>query len=334
VAALGRPIRAHSRTITLAAALAAATVVRVAAADPASTSPEQGYDLGEIEGTRSLAFGGAQTALGTSTTALYLNPANLALARVYHFEALAAVSPEAQRQSYGGAVVDSSTSKLAGGVAGTWNLQDPNGINRQWTDVRLGIGYSLGDRFAVGAAGRYLRLSQATGTGPLGSSPVSDGLSSSPVLNTLTFDIGATLIPVDGFKIAAVGKNLTNPGTAFAPTTVQGGIGYGSEIFSIEGDVLGDFTTYSAVRARVMLGGELFLGGHVPIRLGYRYDDGTKTNALAVGLGYVESSWSFEVSGRHDVSGDHPSTMIVASVRFFYNPEGTGAGVDTTNSAF
>ena len=55
-----------------------------------------------------------------------------------------------------------------------------------------------------------------------------------------------------------------------------------------------------------MLGGELFLGGHVPLRLGYRYDDGTKTHAISGGLGYVESSWSFEVSGRHDVVGDHP----------------------------
>jgi hypothetical protein len=334
VAARGRPNALHSRSVTLAVTVAAGLFARVAVADPASTSPEQGYDLGEIQSPRALAFGGAQVALGTSTVGLFLNPANLALARVYHFEALAAVTPEAQRQSYGGAVLDSSTSKLAGGVAGTWNLQDPNGINRQWTDVRLGLGYSLGDRFSVGAAGRYIRVTQATGSGPLGPSEASDGLPSSPILNTLTFDIGATLIPIDGFKIGAVGKNLTNPGTALAPTTVQGGAGYGSQLFSVEADVLGDFTTYSAARARVMLGGELFLGGHVPIRLGYRWDDGTQTQAIAAGLGYIESSWSFEVSGRHDFVGEHPSTMIVASVRFFYNPEGTGAGVDTTNSAF
>ena len=328
MAARGRPNARHSRSITLAVTVVAGLFGRVAAADPASTSPEQGYDLGEIQGARMLAFGGAQAALGTSTTSLFLNPANLPLARVYHFEALAAVSPEAQRQSYGGAVVDSSTSRLAGGVAGTWNLQDPNGINRQWTDIRVGMGYGLGDRFSVGAAGRYLRVSQATGSGPLGPSEASDGLPSSPILNTLTCDIGATLIPIDGFRIGAVGKNLTNPGTGLAPTTVQGGAGYGSELFSIETDVLGDFTTYSAARARVMFGGELFLGGHVPIRLGYRCDDGTKTQAISAGLGYIESSWSFEVSARHDFVGEHPSTMLVASVRFFYNPEGTGAGVE------
>jgi hypothetical protein len=301
----------------------------------ASIAPEQGYDLGEIQSPRALAFGGAEVALGTSTTALFQNPANLPLAHVYHFEALAAVSPEGQRQSYGGAVVDSSTSALAGGIAGTWNLQDPNGINRQWTDFRLGFGYALGDRFAAGAIVRYLRTTQDVDKGPLGSGDyVSDGTAGSPVLNTLTFDLGATLIPIDGFKIGVVGHNLTNPGTGLAPTTVQGGLGYGSDLFSLEADVLGDFTTYNVPRARAMFGGELFLGGHVPIRLGYRYDDGTKTHALAAGLGYVEKSWSFEVSGRHDVAGDHLGTMLVASVRFFYNPDGGGGGVDTTNSAF
>jgi hypothetical protein len=314
-------------------AIAIGLLPRLARAQ-ASTSPEQGYDLGEIQSPRALAFGGAQAALGTSTVAVYQNPANLPLARVYHFEAVAAVSPEAQRQSYGGAVVDSSTSKLAGGLAGTWNLQDPNGINRQWTDFRLVLGYPLGDRFSVGAAGRYLRTSQSTGRGPFGGSLVSDGTDGSPILNTFTFDLGATLIPVDGLKIAAVGHNLTNPGGGLAPTTVQGGIGYGSELFSLEADVLGDFTTYSASRVRAMFGGELFLGGHVPIRLGYRYDDGTKTHAASVGLGYVDKAWSFEVGARRDLVGDHPATMIVAAVRFFYNPDGGGGALDTSNSAF
>ncbi len=320
----------------LAVSIAAAGVLAPhLAAAQASLSPEQGYDLGEIQSPRALAFGGAQVALGTSTVALFQNPANLPLAHVYHFEALAAVSPEGQRQSYGGAVVDSSTRARAGGVAGTFNLQDPNGINRQWTDFRLGFGYALGDRFAAGATLRYLRVQQDVDKGPLGAPDyVSNGTSGSPVLNTLTFDLGATLIPVDGFKIAAVGKNLTNPGTAFAPTTVQGGLGYGSDLFSLEADVLGDFTTYNAPRARAMFGGELFLGGHVPVRLGYRYDDGTKTHALAAGLGYVDTSWSFEVSGRHDVAGEHLGTMLVASVRFFYNAEGASGGVDTSNSAF
>lgn len=324
------------RSISLALGAAIALVSEPASADPSTTSPEQGYDLGQIQSPRALAFGDAQTALGSSTTALYQNPANLPLTRVYHFEALASVSPEARRQSYGGAVVDSSTSRLAGGVAGTWNLQDPDGINRSWTDFRLGLAYPLGDRFALGATVRYLRVTQGgVNDTPFGASLASDGQPGGALINTLTADIGATLIPIDGLRIGAVGHNLTNPGTGLAPTTVQGGVGYGSELFSLEADALGDFTTYSSTRARIMGGGELFLGGHVPIRLGYRWDQATETHALSGGLGYVEKSWSFEVSGRHDIIGDHPATMLVVGVRFFYNPEGgTGGAINTSNDAF
>src|SRR5271165_5964675 len=97
-----------------------------------STSPEQAYDLGEIPSPRPVAMGGALNALGVSTTALYLNPANMPLARVYHIEALAAFSPESSRQTYGAAIVDSllNTAHLSGGVGGTWSQLDPSGIDR------------------------------------------------------------------------------------------------------------------------------------------------------------------------------------------------------------
>src|SRR5512140_2791309 len=99
---LDRPLPPASkirRWVAAAAVAGGLLVGRTAHADRATTSPEQGYDLGEIQNPRSIAFGGAQTALGVSTIAVYENPANLPLARVYHFEGLAALSPEARRQS-------------------------------------------------------------------------------------------------------------------------------------------------------------------------------------------------------------------------------------------
>jgi hypothetical protein len=314
--------------------LAILFVANVVHADPSTTSIEQGYDLGQIQNPRDMAFGGAQAALGTSTVALYGNPAGLTLARVYHFEGLAAVSPEARRQSYGIAAVDSSTSRLAGGIAGTVNMLDPDGIHRTWTDVRLGLAYALGDRFSVGAAARYLRANQGITSGPFGASLASDGSPSGPVLNDLTFDLGATLVPADGFRIGIVGKNLTNPGVGFAPTTLQGGAGYTSDLFSVEADAMADFTTYKSTAGRYMAGAELFLGGHVPLRLGYRFDDGTQTHSVSGGLGYIDSKWSVEASVRQDVVSEHPSTMIGLSFRFFYNSENSNGTVDTSNEAF
>ncbi len=286
-------------------------------------SPEQGYDLGEVQSPRALAMGGALNALGTSTNAIYLNPANLPFARVYHFEVLAALSPEARRESFGGAVVDSSTSRLAGGFAGTWNQLDPDGIHRQWTDLRLALAYPISDRIAVGLTGRYLRVDQGVSAGPLGASLVSDGTRDGPIFNSFTFDAGLTVAPVNELRIGLVGHNLTNPG-AIAPTTLAGGVGYTSGPFSLEGDLLGDFSTWGRMRPRFMVGGEYFLAGHVPLRVGYRYDDGSRTHALSAGVGYVDRRWSVEIGGRRDIIGELPATFIGLGVRYFYDTLGAG----------
>jgi hypothetical protein len=306
----------------------------LASAAPSSTSVEQGYDLGEVQNPREMAFGGAQTALGTSTVALYNNPANLAMARVYHFEALGAFSPEARRESLGLAVVDSSTSRLAGGIAGSLNELDPSGVHRTWSDVRMGLAYQLGDRFSVGAGVRYLRANQGLSSGPLGDSLVSNGSASGPILDDLTFNVGITLVPAEGFRLGVVGQNLTDPNTGLAPTLLQGGAGYTSDIFSIEADAMADFTTYKTTAGRYMAGAELFLGGHVPLRVGYRFDDGTRTQSVSGGLGYIDSRWSIELSVRQDVVSEHPNTMTGLSLRFFYTSETTGGSVDTSNDAF
>jgi hypothetical protein len=295
-----------------------------ASASPSTTSPEQGYDLGEVQSPRAVGMGGALNALGTSTTALYLNPANMALARVYHFEALGAFSPEARRQSYGGAVIDSLLNRahLAGGVAANWSMLDPDGIQRAWTDVRAALGYPLGDFVSLGVTGRYLRVEQSIGSGPFGLSLASGGTAGQPLFNQVTFDAGATITPFESLRLGVVGHNLTNPGTGFAPTTLAGGIGWFSHEFTIEGDALADFTTWGTTKSRLMLGGEYFAANRYPIRIGYRYDDGTKTHAVSGGLGYIDRKWSIEVSGRHDVAGNHPATMISISLRYFYDPTG------------
>ena len=104
-------VLSHCRLLSsFAALIAITTLASNAAADPSSVTPEQGYELGEMQHPRAMAMAGAQQAFGASTTAIYLNPANLALYKMYHLEAVATFSPEARRQSYGGAIADSSYS--------------------------------------------------------------------------------------------------------------------------------------------------------------------------------------------------------------------------------
>jgi hypothetical protein len=185
-------------------------------------------------------MGGANQVWGGSTSAIFANPANLPLYRVYHIEALAAFSPEARRQSYGGAVADSTTNRLTGGFGGTWSQQDPDGIKRSWTDLRLTLAYPFGDRLSFGLTGRYLRVAQGVASGPLGSSLPSDGTRGEPIFNHFTFDAGLNVAPASGLRLGLVGHNLTNPSHGLAPTTLAGGVGYAASIFGVEGDVLAE----------------------------------------------------------------------------------------------
>lgn len=315
------------RRLLVALALTAGSAApRPALADPSSTSIEQGYELGEIQHPRSIAMAGAQQAWGGSTTALFLNPANLPLYRVYHIEGLAALSPEARRQSYGGAIVDSSTSRLSGGFGGTWSQLDPDGIRRTWTDLRLGLAYPLGDRMSVGMTGRYLRVGQGTARGPFGASLASDGTKDDPIVSEFTFDAGLAFAITEQLRIAASGRNLTAPGHGLMPIAVAGGIGWSNQLVTIEADTLVDFTTFGEARGRGMLGGEVLLADRFPIRAGYRYDAGMKTHALGLGAGYVDRKFSIEIGGRRDVVADHPATMLALGLRFFIDSGGAGGG--------
>lgn len=304
-----------------------------AVASPSSTSIEQGYELGETQHPRSLAMGGAQQVWGGSTTAVFVNPANLSLYRVYHLEGIAAFSPEAGRQSYGGAVVDSTTSRLAGGFGGTWSQMDPDGIKRQWTDLRLTLAYPLGDRFHLGVTGRYMRVNQGTARGPFGSSFASDGLSGEPIVNEFTFDAGAAIAITEQFRFAMSGRNLTAPGTGLMPLGVAGGLGWSNQIVTAEANTLIDFTTYGSARVRMMGGAEVLLADRVPLRAGYRYDAGTKTHALGLGAGYVDRRFSIELGGRRDIVADRPATMLAVGLRFFIDAGGaTGGGGGSDSS--
>jgi hypothetical protein len=215
-----------------------------------------------------------------------------------------------------------NTGHLAGGFGGTWSQMDPNGIRRTWTDLRAGLALPLGDHLALGATVRYLHVDQAVSSGPFGPSLASDGTSGSPIFNSLTLSAGATATIIDGLKVAVSGDNITNPGTALAPTLLRGGIGYSTPVASVELDGLADFTTWGSTEGRVMAGGELFLAERYALRAGWRYDAGEQLHALSAGFGYVDPKWSIEFALRRDLVGEHGQTYGVIGLRYYYDALG------------
>ncbi|MDF3072083.1 MAG: hypothetical protein K0R38_7684, partial [Polyangiaceae bacterium] len=201
-------------------------------ADPSDVAPEVGYNYNEIETARVAGKNGADRALGSSVSALFNNPANMAAARVYHVGALVQVWPEASRQSYGIGAVDSigSSTRLSGGLGANWTRQDPDGVDRTATDLRFALAYPLSDKLFMGAGGRFLWLSQ-NGAGPLGPSYASAGLQNERIVKNFAFDLGLTLRPGGGLSLAVVGNNLNGSNTGYQPLTLGGGIGYAFDKF-------------------------------------------------------------------------------------------------------
>jgi hypothetical protein len=141
----------------------------------------------------------------------------------------------------------------------------------------------------------------------------------------VTIDAGATVSLLDGLRIAVVGHNLTNPGTALAPITGAAGVGYFTSTFAIEADGSLDFTTWGSARGRLMGGAELFVADRYALRAGWRYDAGTKINSPSIGFGYIDPRWSIEIGLRRDLLSDHAETLGSLSLRYFYDAVGTGS---------
>ncbi|MGC4090364.1 MAG: hypothetical protein QM756_21295 [Polyangiaceae bacterium] len=308
--------------IGLLCALVTLLSAAVSHAESSSLDPAIGYNYGEIETARTAATGGAQRAVSNSLGALFVNPANIARERVYHLGAFAQLWPEARRQSYGAAASDSanSGSPLAAAAGITYNFQDPDGVNRRWTDLRIAVAYPFSDKFSFGLGGRYLWLTR-NGLGPLGLSSVSNGLAGQQIVRTFSFDAGATLRPVPELSLAFVGSNLSNPGHGFFPTTLGGGIGYGSRQVVLEGDLVADFTTWDSTRLRAMIGAELLLADHYGLRGGYRYDQGADSHGLSFGAAYIDSLFILDAAVRHTFVGGSATAVVLG---FTYHLESSG----------
>jgi hypothetical protein len=314
--------------LVLGVSLSLTAAARRADAEPTSLSPQEAYAYGENETPRAAGMGGALRAIGSSTSGMFLNPAAMVETRVYHIEALAQVSPEARRQVYSGAVVDSVTGRLAGGISVTGGFVDPDGVDRSYLDARVGVAYPISDRFFVGLTGKYAKIFQEgmLREGGLGASPVSGGLADPeggrlPLVDEITFDAGVAVKVSDSVYIGALGQNLTFPGHGLLPSTAGGGIGIATSDFSVEGDVVADFHSYPETAMRLMIGGEYLAGDHFPLRLGYRWDQGASTHAMSAGAGYVGKEFAVEAALRRTLADPGATTIFLGIT---YHLEATG----------
>ncbi len=308
-------------------AVFASIATEAAHAEPSRLPPEVGFSRGELESARSAAMGGALRALGNSIDALYLNPANMATTRVYHIGGGAQIWPQAGRQSYGGAAVDSilNPQRIAGGLAVTSTDLDPDGLQRSLWDFRLGIALPFSEQVFFGVNVKHLDVTQeGNPSGTLAPTRAAGGLANESILRETSLDAGLTIKPIPELALAVVGVNVTNPETALMPTLVGGGVGFGNADFSLEADVGFDFTTYEETKYQIGAGAEFLLMGQVPLRGGYSYDQAFTRQSVSVGAGYLANEFAIDAALRLSVAGP-TATAVIIGLRYHLD----GAGIVT-----
>jgi hypothetical protein len=275
----------------------------------------------QSETARGLALGTGVRASAISTSALAYNPAALVAGRAYHVEGLVDYMADLQTVALGGAVVDSSTSRLAAGLSLRGFVSGENGMGG--IDGRLGIAFPLSDAISLGLSGRYLNVSQSV--------LLIDG--SKPSLSLVkgfTMDASIRIAPTPAVQLEVGSYNLIRlsgqlgaaPGApslagAYAPLVIGGGASAVlGDMVVIGADVLVDLTSYSTAATTVGGGAEVLLANVLPLRAGYSYDVKRTQNTLSLGVGYADRSVGFDLTWKQDLGG-LGDTRVAAAFRFF-----------------
>ncbi len=270
---------------------------------------DDGYRAREdtYETARGIAMGSGTRASAAGTNAAAYNPANLPLMRNYHLEATAGYLPRAGAFSIGAVVADSVSNRLGAAFSFRGVLGNGDRDYRGY-DARLSLGMPFSDQIAVGISGRYMNLSSRAQN--------SNGDTVGPEVSAFTVDAAIRVTPVQGLHIAALGYNLINTDSSLAPVLLGGSVSYAYEnLLTLGGDIFVDMTTFEDPQLIFGVGGEVLVGGQVPIRAGYRRDQGRSANQLTLGLGYADPRFGVDISLRQDIGGEKV-TEIVAGVRY------------------
>ncbi|MDD5309795.1 MAG: hypothetical protein PHU25_20965 [Deltaproteobacteria bacterium] len=279
-----------------------------------------------LEGTlptmdpRPIGMGMTLRAAPGATAGIYLNPATIAMAKLFHLELMYQHTGEDSENMGGLAVVDSITTIVAAGLSFNYARINKANMDHESYDGRLALAGNFADVFFVGLTGRYLRVEQNMSRskwGPNGRAAMPS--SGSHNVDGFTFDAGLALKPVDVFSIGVVGYNLTDTGSIFAPVKLGSGLSvFALDMITVEGDVVIDFTSFEKVNEEIHAGAEILVAGSVPLRGGYIYDVYYGINSVTAGIGYVGAQFALDFGYMQEVI-DSGRWVLSFGFKYFIN---------------
>jgi hypothetical protein len=256
------------------------------------------------ESARGMALGTGQRAAAMSTSALAYNPAGLTIGKVYHVEGAVDYMADMKTVALGGAIVDSSTTRLAAAFGARGFLSGQGGLGG--FDGRLALAFPFSDAVSIGVTGRYLNVSADTVDG-----------TNSKLAKGFTMDAALRIAPVPEVQLAVIGQNFINLNSAYVPVVFGGSAAFAiAEIATIGADLLVDTTSFGSADITVGGGAEFLLGGAVPLRAGYFYDSKRAQNTISFGIGYTDRSVGFDLALRQQLGG-FGDTRLMAAIRYY-----------------
>ena len=256
--------------------------------------------------TRMLAMGGALRASNSNTSAVYLNPAAMGMARVYHLNVKYQYTGLDKLHNGGIVLMDSITHPIfSGGIS-----LDYQRAARKWTDFeswdgRLATALNIRDTVFLGLTARYLRAAQNVKDDSYGPKlmlqsafPRNDQVQA----NGFTLDLGTVVRAGDIVSLGVVAYNITNTGTIYAPFQLAGGISAMiKNMWLIESDVIADFGSYSKTGMELQLGTELILKEQFSLRGGFDREFHFKVNSYSFGFGYTARRFAVDLGFKQDI---------------------------------
>ncbi len=269
------------------------------AASAAASEPPLPAGFPDLVGPRSLALS-ASIGVAAGNEGIWVNPGAIAARKRYSIDAGGFVDRRGattDARIYGGSVLDSTSSPVAGAVSYLRSDEGPYTGNA-WNGVLAG---SIAQGFYLGVGGKYLSMK-----GPRN-------------VSAATVDAGVFWQVAEYVSIGAAGYNLVpvdNP--AVAPMGAGAGVGVGSDrSFQVTADWRADFDRAPKTTNRWAIGAEVLLGDLVPVRAGWMRDETLGGDWWSVGAGLVTRSGVAIDFGYRQAIADPNARTIAGTLKVF-----------------
>jgi opacity protein-like surface antigen len=264
------------RLVVIAAISSLCALATPARAQDAAASSA---DFPQLLHARSLGMAGAYRALGYGADTVYGNPAAMVVSRRYLIETSGLWGITAQQGQFSTAMMDSKTTEyVAAGLGYNLVIFGPPDARTTAHLTTLALAVPLADFLSIGVSGRHQVMVGGTNT------------------NSITMAAGLLIKIGELVHISASGHNLIGVWNRYVQRYFAFGLSAAFGLFTPCLEVRLDFNDPARVGFAIAGGVEWIVGGALPLRAGYSFDNIYRTQMLSFGTGYFAEGSGVDIA--------------------------------------